>query len=366
MSGCYGLPRAVVTLLRHLEPHKDCMKWRISEASHKVTLTLNWNCRRHKESLWDLLQHTLKFSKSEDAGAPCTVPSEVTKFLDQSPRQVNNRQHSPLKRQMSFGRFTPTNTPAPSVTAPPAVAHSSDKHPYMLLARLHREDIGVCLTATAGLAPVAPCLSDRPCGLVPWGLGPTLCHTISMEFALQCGLHCCALTLIVLPSSLHALSSHTAQWMNSNRPWRSLRSRLWWRTVQNLCISAPSGNEPSTSGHSVHRVKMGRYAPLWTGLTPRVKPTSLWLLVMTQFFVVWLPVKRYSAGISRLLPDTSFPYRTGAIHILTHLGLGKIATILQTTYANACLVWKSFSILFQLSLKFVPKGTIDNIYHGFR
>ena len=131
MSGCYGLPRAVVTLLRHLEPHKDCMKWSISEASHKVTLTLTWNFRRHKESLWDRLQRTLKFSKSEDAGGPCTVPSEVTKFLDQSPRQVNNRQHSPLKRQMSFGRFTPTNTPAPPVSC------TTSRRPLQRQASLH-------------------------------------------------------------------------------------------------------------------------------------------------------------------------------------------------------------------------------------
>ena len=46
---------------------------------------------------------------------------------------------------------------------------------------------------------------------------------------------------------------------------------------------------------------------------------------------------------------------------LTHLHLDKMAAILQTIFSDGFLWMKSFvCILMKISLKFVPKGPIDN------
>ena len=45
---------------------------------------------------------------------------------------------------------------------------------------------------------------------------------------------------------------------------------------------------------------------------------------------------------------------------LTHLLLGKLAAISQTTVSNAFFLNEKFRILIEISLKFVPKDLIDN------
>ena len=46
---------------------------------------------------------------------------------------------------------------------------------------------------------------------------------------------------------------------------------------------------------------------------------------------------------------------------LTHLPLDKMAAILQMIFSDAFVWKKSFCILIKISLKFIPKGTINNI-----
>ena len=45
---------------------------------------------------------------------------------------------------------------------------------------------------------------------------------------------------------------------------------------------------------------------------------------------------------------------------LTHLPLDRMAAILQTIFPGALLCMKHFCISIKISLKFVPKGPIDN------
>ena len=60
----YGLPRYVVAILHIMEAHKDCLKWTVSERSHKLSLTLTWDFKyrdsKNKKTFWGKLQKTLK------------------------------------------------------------------------------------------------------------------------------------------------------------------------------------------------------------------------------------------------------------------------------------------------------------------
>ena len=49
-----------------------------------------------------------------------------------------------------------------------------------------------------------------------------------------------------------------------------------------------------------------------------------------------------------------------SVRLLTNLPLDKMTVISQTTISNAFLWMKSFCILITISLKFAPKGSIDN------
>ena len=46
--------------------------------------------------------------------------------------------------------------------------------------------------------------------------------------------------------------------------------------------------------------------------------------------------------------------------LLTHIPLDKMASISQTAFPNAFSWMKNFEFLIEMSLKFVPKGPIDN------
>ena len=46
--------------------------------------------------------------------------------------------------------------------------------------------------------------------------------------------------------------------------------------------------------------------------------------------------------------------------VLTRLTLDKMAAILQMTFSDAFFMNEKFCILIKISLKFVPKGPIDN------
>ena len=107
-----GLPRYVVTFLRHMESHKDHLKWNISEGSHKLTLTLTWNFRpaaassaskkSKQASLWDRLQRTLRLGRFASdrsvrhgysgggaggvgsGGGSASIPHDLSRFLGES------------------------------------------------------------------------------------------------------------------------------------------------------------------------------------------------------------------------------------------------------------------------------------------
>ena len=98
MAATLGLPKHVSNFLRHMEIHKECLKWNITETSHKITLTLTWNFRKPnkgKDSLWDRLQRTLKMSRSVDDE---NVPSHASAFVVSPERE----QRPPLQRNLTW------------------------------------------------------------------------------------------------------------------------------------------------------------------------------------------------------------------------------------------------------------------------
>ena len=106
----YGLPRAVIQLLKTMEAYRDCLKWNVQEGSHKITLTLAWSFKTKgpppqtgKEWLWNKIQNVqnkLRLTKSEDG-----LPHDVCRFLE-SAGPVNPPRRPPLRRQFSLGKVT--------------------------------------------------------------------------------------------------------------------------------------------------------------------------------------------------------------------------------------------------------------------
>ncbi len=100
----FGLPHYVLGLLQHMEEYKDCLKWNISEGSHKITLTLKWNFRKLQsthgtvpgaESIWNKVQRTLRIKSPEIS----YIPSGVSQFLSSSPE--NRRRQQPWRRMVT-------------------------------------------------------------------------------------------------------------------------------------------------------------------------------------------------------------------------------------------------------------------------
>jgi len=71
-----GLPRYVVAFLRHMEIHKDYLKWNIVEGSHKLTLTLTWNFRKDK----------VCYTLHPRTNAPGTKPPGTNRSKTKAPR----------------------------------------------------------------------------------------------------------------------------------------------------------------------------------------------------------------------------------------------------------------------------------------
>ena len=63
---------------------------------------------------------------------------------------------------------------------------------------------------------------------------------------------------------------------------------------------------------------------------------------------------------TQILNRNNKDFHTG-FHVLTHLPLDKMAAISQTIFAyEFSLMESQYAILIQISLKFVPGGSIDN------
>ena len=142
--GTLGLPRPVINLLRLMEPHKDCLKWNITEGSHKITLSLNWGFKKNKsmrETLWDKLQRTLKLSRAEESSG---VPRHITDALHASPRKSappstthharQNNSRPPLRRQNSLPSTRASSRPmARSHTLPINATYNSHCSPASVI-----------------------------------------------------------------------------------------------------------------------------------------------------------------------------------------------------------------------------------------
>ncbi len=130
----YGLPRAVIQLLKTMEAYRDCLKWNVQEGTHKITLTLAWSFKTKppppqsgKEWLWNkiqVVQNKLRLTKSEDG-----LPMEVCRFLEAA-GPVTPPRRPPLRRQFSLGKVTWHanqwhSMPSPGATRYPTTRHAS-------------------------------------------------------------------------------------------------------------------------------------------------------------------------------------------------------------------------------------------------
>ena len=104
MASSLGLPRFVVTFLRHMECHKEYLKWNISEGSHKITLTLTWNFRSKSsktssvsENLLDKLQRTINLVRTPES-EPSVTP-DLSKILETAPKK---HKKTPIKQRLSL------------------------------------------------------------------------------------------------------------------------------------------------------------------------------------------------------------------------------------------------------------------------
>ena len=113
-----GLPSYVAGLLRHLEKHKNCLKWAVdNDASHKITLTLTWNFHQRrpaatKENLWDRLQRAVTLS-----AATGKIPSDIRQLLDDAPKQRSGRGR--FRRHMEWIRGSTASLPGASRSRSP-------------------------------------------------------------------------------------------------------------------------------------------------------------------------------------------------------------------------------------------------------
>ncbi|KAK2151779.1 hypothetical protein LSH36_351g00008 [Paralvinella palmiformis] len=109
----YGLPRQVITFLRHLEVYREFLRWEISEGSHKVTLTLCWNFRKRRgihESLWSRLQRTLHLNQSPNDSV---IPRDLSHLLVTSPRSSHKTSSSStFGRRFNWARLSSLSLPA--------------------------------------------------------------------------------------------------------------------------------------------------------------------------------------------------------------------------------------------------------------
>ena len=106
----YGLPRQVLTFLRHLEAYREYLKWNISEGSHKLTLTLSWNFRKHPahEPLLAKLQRTLRLNRTDES----RIPDDLSKFLKASPKRSHPRHVSQFGRGLNWARLSSISLPS--------------------------------------------------------------------------------------------------------------------------------------------------------------------------------------------------------------------------------------------------------------
>ena len=124
-----------------------------------------------------------------------------------------------------------------------------------------------------------------------------------------------------------------------------------WGRVRHICINkiAIIG---SHNGLSPGR----RQAIIWTNAGILL----IWLLG-TNFSEISIKIDTFSLKKIHL-KMSSGKWRPSCLglNVLTHLPLGKVVVISQTTFSNAYLWIKSCIILIQISLEFVPKWLIDN------
>lgn len=130
----YGLPRYVIAILHIMEAHKDCLKWTVSERSHKLSLTLTWDfkCRdgKKEKTFWGKLQKTLKGTASSGSSTKSNssetseIPMNLIRFIKRlemetkeedrqqgAPPRMNNQQTSELQKQQRWSRYSLQSLP---------------------------------------------------------------------------------------------------------------------------------------------------------------------------------------------------------------------------------------------------------------
>ena len=131
----YGLPRYVIAILHIMEAHKDCLKWTVSERSHKLSLTLTWDFKyrenKNKKTFWGKLQKTLKGNtnlnttsgkNAPNANETSEIPLNLIRFIkrlemetkeDESQQTALSRsqQASMLQRQQRWSRYSLQSLP---------------------------------------------------------------------------------------------------------------------------------------------------------------------------------------------------------------------------------------------------------------
>ena len=116
MTSNLGLPRYVLSFLRHMESHKDCLKWNIAESSHKITLTLTWNFHKDKgtlrENLMRKINRTLHIAQTQSEERE--IPSDIRALLDNVPKK---HKRTRLKRRLSLSMSAVRRTLSSSQTS---------------------------------------------------------------------------------------------------------------------------------------------------------------------------------------------------------------------------------------------------------
>ena len=91
------------------------------------------------------------------------------------------------------------------------------------------------------------------------------------------------------------------------------------------------------------------------------KPSKCGSHILNLYTTTWVFNRnRNIVGYIRLIIVVTVFHRQGRAVLLTNLPLNKMAAILADDIFKCIFVNENFSILIKISLKFVPKGPIDN------
>ena len=161
------------------------------------------------------------------------------------------------------------------------------------------------------------------------------------------------------------------QWVNSPRCWRM--NRFQRRRISNTTNNAVQSSAVITLSNVVRWIITGTEAEYQSGCwMHKINQSGCWMhkrhpiaCPLVSFVNIWEIWPRDNStalykGMKRKC-TCIFNVSSNQSSSLTHWGQDKIDAILQTTFSNAISWMKMFEFRLQISLKFVPKGPINNI-----